>query len=163
MIKTPLTHGNHHTVGKVLKSYEGKYYYCDSYDSSCGYWLTPLSEEDERKNISERAIDRTFWVQHSHVFDQMAELHRRVLYPAKHTYSCNCKNKKYEGLFRFFIPQLPSSDCAILVNSNGQLLRFETGDELTETTVEQAKAYLDAGNAPKCFNCTNYDTIEVTK
>lgn len=66
-LKTPETHPDHHTVGKYFCSgWDGVIYYCDSYDPSIGYWMTPIDVTDkdwrpvERKNVSERAIGRSF-------------------------------------------------------------------------------------------------------
>jgi hypothetical protein len=65
MIKTPETHPDHHAVGHFFDAYDGKVYYCDSYDPSCGYWMTEYKNKENRKNISEAAIDRTFHTIHS--------------------------------------------------------------------------------------------------
>lgn len=64
-IKTPKTHPDHHVVGHYFAGYScstGKteIYFCDSYDSRIGYWMTNVNESKDRKNISERAIGRTF-------------------------------------------------------------------------------------------------------
>lgn len=59
IIKTPITDPNHPTVGHFFDSYDGKIYYCDSYDSSCGFWMKEHGGE-KKKNVSERAIDKTF-------------------------------------------------------------------------------------------------------
>lgn len=59
MIKTPQTHPDHPTVGKYFRGYDQIVYFCDSYDSDIGFWMTPIAE-GERKNVSERAIGRTF-------------------------------------------------------------------------------------------------------
>lgn len=76
-IKTPETHPDHHTVGVHFKG-DGVIWYCDSYDPSLGYWLTPVYGErrgltdrkPERTNVSERAIDRTFHTIHYHPDDK---------------------------------------------------------------------------------------------
>jgi hypothetical protein len=60
MIKTPESHPDHPVVGKFFDAYDGKIYYCDSYDSSCGFWMTEYKNPENRKNVSERAIDKTF-------------------------------------------------------------------------------------------------------
>lgn len=65
MIKTPQTHPDHHTVGHYfgghsLETNTTEVYYCDSYDPAIGYWLTNARNPAERKNVSERAIGRTF-------------------------------------------------------------------------------------------------------
>jgi hypothetical protein len=64
-IKTPETDPDHHTVGRHLAGYswESKrteIYFCDSYDPSCGYWLTNVNAPEDRKNVSERAIGATY-------------------------------------------------------------------------------------------------------
>lgn len=66
-ILTPETNPDHHTIGKYFKGH-GCLYYCDSYDTAIGYWMTPVFGEKyagenstpERTNVSERAINRTF-------------------------------------------------------------------------------------------------------
>ncbi len=60
MIKTPETDPNHYVVGKKWKGHNGYIYYCDSYDSNIGYWMTNINNPEDRRNVSERAIDRTF-------------------------------------------------------------------------------------------------------
>lgn len=60
MIQTPKTHPNHEVVGKRFKAYNGRVYYCDSYDPRRGYWMTPEDNHADRTNVSERAIGRTF-------------------------------------------------------------------------------------------------------
>jgi hypothetical protein len=71
-IITPETHPNHSVVGKLwisVWSEKGLVYLCDSYDPRIGYWMTPVEGSPtvneygspiERKNISERAIGRTY-------------------------------------------------------------------------------------------------------
>ena len=61
-IKTPETHPDHEVVGHYFNGPWGVEYYCDSYDPSCGYWMTPVKDDGEHKrtNVSERAIGRTF-------------------------------------------------------------------------------------------------------
>ena len=64
-IITPETHPNHHTVGHHFGGYRVKtslteIYYCDSYDPAIGYWMTNVNDETDRRNVSERAIGRTF-------------------------------------------------------------------------------------------------------
>jgi len=56
---TPRTNPNHHTVGHSFK-YFGEVYFCDSYDPSIGYRMTNIDNLDDRHNVSERAINRTF-------------------------------------------------------------------------------------------------------
>lgn len=59
-IKTPETHPDHHTVGRRFRAWDGNTYYCDSYDPRIGYWMTNESDPADRRNVSERAIGRTF-------------------------------------------------------------------------------------------------------
>lgn len=64
-IKTPLTHPDHHTVGHHFAGYSGQaqrtvVYFCDSYDPRIGYWLTSTENPEDRKNVSEAAIGRTY-------------------------------------------------------------------------------------------------------
>lgn len=64
-VKTRQTHPEHGTVGKFFCAYSFKHmasaaYYCDSYDPSCGFWMTNINDPTERKNVSEQAINRTF-------------------------------------------------------------------------------------------------------
>lgn len=72
MIKTPLTDPNHDVVGRYFAGGHtpGVIYYCDSWDSRWGYWMrdvesSPEFEQDQeskyRRNVSERAINATFW------------------------------------------------------------------------------------------------------
>lgn len=66
MIKTPKTHPDHPVVGKLwgghsFKSDKTEVYYCDSYDTAIGYWLTNVHDHEDRKNVSERAINATYW------------------------------------------------------------------------------------------------------
>ena len=66
---TPKTHPDHETVGQRFR-FMGVVFVCDSYDPSCGFWMTPedTSVEDpiyegervRRRNVSERAIGRTY-------------------------------------------------------------------------------------------------------
>jgi hypothetical protein len=62
MIKTPETDPNHHTIGQYFKAGNGIIYYCDSYDTNLGYWMTGITNLEDRRNVSERAIGRTFHV-----------------------------------------------------------------------------------------------------
>jgi len=73
-IKTPQTHPDHHTVGHRFKSWDGHEYYCDSYDPRQGYWMTRADAPEEnktdehtqwRRNVSERAIGRTYHIIYS--------------------------------------------------------------------------------------------------
>ena len=62
MIKTRHTHPNHPVVGRFFIAWiDGEQaYYCDSYDPSCGYWMTNIRDIQDRHNVSERAPGRTF-------------------------------------------------------------------------------------------------------
>lgn len=68
-IMTPATHPHHPTVGHRFRAWDGCTYFCDSYDPSCGYWMTCVAnpgnilshEIGRRRNVSERAIGRTFF------------------------------------------------------------------------------------------------------
>lgn len=68
-IKTPTTDPDHDTVGNDFLAH-GYRWYCDSYDSAIGFWMTRLDAPKEnwndqygewRRNVSPRAIGRTFW------------------------------------------------------------------------------------------------------
>jgi len=58
-IITPKTHPDHETVGHNFRSWDGVWF-CDSYDPRIGYWMTEVGNKQNRKNVSERAIGRTF-------------------------------------------------------------------------------------------------------
>lgn len=65
-IKTPESHPDHSIVGRYWGGHSFKHdktavYYCDSYDPSIGFWMTNIADSSDRKNISEMAINRTFW------------------------------------------------------------------------------------------------------
>ncbi len=53
------SHPAHHTVGKLFKAWDGNIYFCESHDPS-GYWMMPTDGSAEWRNVSERAIGRTF-------------------------------------------------------------------------------------------------------
>jgi hypothetical protein len=76
-IVTPQTHPEHHTVGHhfvggcVRCGATQHVYYCDSYDPSIGYWMVRAdcppehiadTDGEWRRNVSERAIGRTFHI-----------------------------------------------------------------------------------------------------
>lgn len=63
-IKTPHTHPDHPVVGHLFIGWPGGLYYCDSYDPRIGYWMTPIKSGQERRNVSERAIGRTYHEQY---------------------------------------------------------------------------------------------------
>lgn len=67
--KTPETDPDHWVIGKWVKGWDGHHYYVDAWQPNAGFWVTradaPFDRwEDQhseyRRNISERAIDRTF-------------------------------------------------------------------------------------------------------
>jgi hypothetical protein len=68
-IATPYTHPDHETIGRIFKFWDGHRYYCDSWEENLGFWMTRVDAPPEnradkmgefRKNVSERAIGRTF-------------------------------------------------------------------------------------------------------
>ena len=61
-IITPQTNPDHHTVGRRFKAWNDgpQVYFCDSYDPRMGYWMTNETNPEDRRNVSERAIGRTF-------------------------------------------------------------------------------------------------------
>jgi hypothetical protein len=64
-IITPKKRPDHPVVGKYFGGHSYKHdktqiYYCDSHDLRAGYWMTNVSDSEDRKNVSERAIGRTF-------------------------------------------------------------------------------------------------------
>lgn len=68
-LKTPTTDPTHYVIGNYLKGIGGaerdwksEIYWCDSYDPRQGYWLTSLTVEGRRINVSERAIDASFHI-----------------------------------------------------------------------------------------------------
>ncbi len=50
----------HDVVGQIFRGWNGENYICDSYDQRIGFWMTNLASDDDRRNVSERAIGRTF-------------------------------------------------------------------------------------------------------
>lgn len=70
VIRTPETDPKHHTIGLCFKAWDGLVYYCDSHEANHGYWMTRVDtpedhlqdrEGEYRRNVSERAINGTFW------------------------------------------------------------------------------------------------------
>jgi hypothetical protein len=63
---TPESHPDHHVVGQDLMGWSQKHgravrFFCHSHDAS-GYNLVMRGDDEEHKNISERAVGRTFFV-----------------------------------------------------------------------------------------------------
>jgi len=70
-IKTPATHPDHHVVGHYFAGHsythdKAQVYFCDSYDPALGYWMANIYDKADRKNVSERAIGRTFHEAYKH-------------------------------------------------------------------------------------------------
>jgi len=65
VIKTPETDPDHDVIGQRFLAWDGNTYFCDSYDPSCGYWMTDERNPENRRNVSERVIGRTFHKLHS--------------------------------------------------------------------------------------------------
>ena len=61
-IKTNVTDPYHHTIGKRFRAWDGEIYICDSWEENAGYWMTQEKNPDVRRNVSERAIGRTFHI-----------------------------------------------------------------------------------------------------
>lgn len=60
-IKTPETHPDHEVVGHDFDGWASDSpYFCDSYEPRRGYWMTDISNKENRRNVSERAIGRTY-------------------------------------------------------------------------------------------------------
>lgn len=68
-IKTPQTHPEHEVIGKTFRAWDEHQYICDSWEANAGYWMTRVDAPEEnrndqhsefRRNVSERAIGRTF-------------------------------------------------------------------------------------------------------
>ena len=58
-------------VGQKFKAWDGYVYVCDSYDPAIGFWMTRIDAPETnkvdtasewRRNVSERAIGRTYHV-----------------------------------------------------------------------------------------------------
>lgn len=74
VIKTPETDPDHETIGQTFSGPFGEHlYYCDSWQENAGFWMTRVDAPEEnkadqfgewRRNVSERAIGRTFHIQH---------------------------------------------------------------------------------------------------
>ena len=86
-IKTPETHPDHPVVGRDILAHDGHRYFCDSYDPRIGFWMTRLDCPPEnlvdqnsefRRNVSERAIGRTFYVIHVDHYDGRTREHAAI-------------------------------------------------------------------------------------
>lgn len=69
IVKTPITDPNHETIGQTFKAWDGHTYFCDSWESNLGFWMTRVDAPAERqtdlhskyrRNVSERVIGRTY-------------------------------------------------------------------------------------------------------
>ncbi|MBM5458640.1 hypothetical protein H8F21_13805 [Pseudomonas sp. P66] len=69
IIKTTQTDPDHETIGFTFKGWDDHEYFCDSWESNLGFWMTRVDAPPERRadahsefrrNVSERAIGRTF-------------------------------------------------------------------------------------------------------
>jgi hypothetical protein len=56
---TPTDEPNHPVLGRRFKSFDSVYL-CDSWEENAGYWMTNTSDPTDRRNVSERAINRTY-------------------------------------------------------------------------------------------------------
>lgn len=59
-IKTALTHPKHETIGHIFRGWDGQLYYCDSFDPRIDFFMTNILDRSIRKDVSVRAIGRTF-------------------------------------------------------------------------------------------------------
>lgn len=69
VIKTPATNPHHETIGQTFNAWDGNRYWCDSWESNLGFWMTRVDAPPERcadahseyrRNVVEHAIGRTF-------------------------------------------------------------------------------------------------------
>jgi hypothetical protein len=54
---------DHHVIGQFYTGWttgQQQIYYCDCWVQNAGYWMTNVRDPSDRRNISERAIDRTY-------------------------------------------------------------------------------------------------------
>lgn len=47
-------------VGRRYRNPEGNTYACTEYDPRIGFWMENVANPSDRRNVSERAIDRTY-------------------------------------------------------------------------------------------------------
>lgn len=59
-ILTPETSPDHWAIGHLYRAWDGKVYYCDSYEHPIGFWMTEVDNESNRRNVSDRAVGGTF-------------------------------------------------------------------------------------------------------
>jgi len=59
-IITPKDCPDHEVVGHTFIGWNGATFICDSYDPRIGYWMTNTDDATDRRNVSERAIGKTF-------------------------------------------------------------------------------------------------------
>lgn len=63
MIIKPEDYPSHPVVGRYFAGHndgQTQIYFCSSYDTSIGYWLDNVNDPADRRNVSDRAIDRTY-------------------------------------------------------------------------------------------------------
>lgn len=59
-VLTPKERPNHHAIGRYYRAWDGQVYYCDSYDPRVDYYMTNVLDASHRKDVSPRALGRTF-------------------------------------------------------------------------------------------------------
>jgi hypothetical protein len=59
-ILTPETSPDHWAIGHLYRGWDGKVYYCDSYEHPQGFWMTEVDNESNRRNVSFLAVGGTF-------------------------------------------------------------------------------------------------------
>ena len=84
-IYTAQSHPDHSVIGHYFKVWDGGLAYCDSWDPRIGYWMTWISPDDGtptgvRRNVSERAIDRTFHTIYFYLPYEMLNLQNKELF-----------------------------------------------------------------------------------
>lgn len=65
-VKTPVTHPDHHVVGKYFGGYgfnseSTQIYHCTAYDPDYDYKLESVTGPPDERKVSPRAINATFW------------------------------------------------------------------------------------------------------
>jgi hypothetical protein len=70
-VKTPITHPNHHVVGKLYGGYgfateATEIYRCTAYDPDYDYKLESVTGPHDVRKVSPRAINATFWPADDH-------------------------------------------------------------------------------------------------